>query len=233
MRILVVDDDSDLRDVVSYILRRKGHAVTTAADGLAALEVIETAPPELVILDISMPKLDGLETCRRIRESSTVPIIMLTVRGSESDIVRSLALGADDHITKPFNHQELLARVEAVARRSYGPGQRSTSQVQPALERGGIAMDPNRYQITRDGQPLNLTPLEFKLLYYLMINEDQVLSPAAILEHVWGFENESNDEVVKVNISRLRGKLEPNRAQPCFIHTIPGVGYSFRLPSFS
>lgn len=228
MRILVVDDDSDLRDVVSYLLRRKGYNVAAAPDGEAALAAFQSQPADLVLLDISMPKLDGLETCRRLREVSTVPIIMLTVRGAQEDIVQSLELGADDHISKPFNHSELMARVEAVLRRSYGPDRQSLTPVQPALDRAGIAIDPNRHQALRDGQPLGLTPLEFKLLYCLMLNEGMVLSSGAILEHVWGYDSESDDEVVKVNVSRLRHKLELDPTRPVYVHTVPGVGYTFR-----
>src|SRR5687767_11728839 len=143
MRILVVDDDNDLRDVLSYLLRRRGYAVISAADGEAALAALKEAPVDLAVLDISMPKMDGLETCRRIRETSQIPVIMVTVRGSESDIVKSLEIGADDHISKPFNHQELLARIEALLRRSYGANHQVLSRGQPVLDRGGITIDPN------------------------------------------------------------------------------------------
>lgn len=228
MHILVVDDDSDLRDVVSYLLRRKGYSVAAAPDGEAALAAFRSQPADLVVLDISMPKLDGLETCRRLREVSAVPIIMLTVRGAQEDIVQSLELGADDHISKPFNHQELMARVEAVLRRSYGPSRQTPTPVQPALDRAGVAIDPSRHQASRGADPLSLTPLEFKLLYYLMLNEGLVLSASSILEHVWGYDSESDDEVVKVNVSRLRHKLEPNPTRPLYVHTVPGVGYTFR-----
>ena len=230
MRILIVDDDSDLRDVLSYILRRKGHSITTAPDGEAALAACEATPPDLVVLDISMPKLDGLETCRRLRASSGVPIIMLTVRGEEADIIKSLELGADDHLSKPFNHQELVARVEALLRRAYGPNRQGLVPTNPVVEAAGIVIDPGRHEAYRNGVDLKVTPLEFKLLYFLMRNEGQVLNPGTILENVWGYGSESDDEVVKVNVSRLRHKLEVNPAQPQLIHTVPGVGYSFRPP---
>ena len=230
MRIMVVDDDSDLRDVLSYILRRKGHNVVTAPDGEVALAMVRESPPDLVVLDISMPKLDGLETCKRLRESYGIPIIMLTVQGGEADIVRSLELGADDHLSKPFNHQELVARVEALLRRAYGPGRQGLMPGQPIMESGGIRIDPGRHEVYQDGTALNITPLEFKLLYYLMRNESQVLSAGVIMENVWGYDNDSDDEVVKVNVSRLRHKLEGEPGRPRLIHTVPGVGYSFRPP---
>jgi DNA-binding response OmpR family regulator len=228
MHILVVDEDTDLREMVDHLLKKRGYWVTTVPDGESALECVQTRPIDLVLMDMLLPKLDGLEVCQRIREVSMVPLIMLSVRGSIEDIVQSLAAGADDFLAKPFNHRELLARVEALLRRCYGPTMRVPSRSEGSLNRGGILIDPIRHQVLRHGEAIRLTPIEFKLLYYLMTNEGIALNASTILERVWGYNSEVNDEVVRVNISRLRHKLETDPMRPRYIQTIPGVGYSFR-----
>jgi DNA-binding response OmpR family regulator len=229
MRILVVDDDPDLRDILAYLLRRKGHAVTAASSGEVALSLFRKEPQDLLVLDIAMPRMDGLDLCRAVRESSSVPIIMLTVLGSEGDVIRSLDAGADDHLSKPFHHQELVARVEALLRRSYRlHSLTSVYPARPPLAAAGIVMDPAKHAVTKDGGPLALTRLEFKLLYELMANAGQVLSASDLLEHVWGYDADSSYDVVRVHISRLRHKLEEDHARPQLIRTVPGVGYSFR-----
>ncbi len=229
MRIMVVDDDADLRDVLTYLLRRRGYTVTTAANGEMAMAMFEKEPADLLVLDVSMPKMDGLQVCRAIREVSTVPIIMLTVMGSETDVVRSLETGADDHISKPFDHQELMARVEAVLRRAYRLKTAERSEIQRGpLVFGPITIDPGRHLMTKNGEAINLTKLEFKLLYFLMSNAGQVLNHNDIMERVWGYDSESDYDVLRVHLSRLRHKLETDPANPRLIQTIPGVGYSFR-----
>lgn len=224
MKALVVDDDRVLADVVAFTLRREGFQVIQAYDGEAALEQWAAEQPELIVLDVNLPKIDGFTVCRRIREQADTPILLLTVRDEEDDIVHGLGLGADDYITKPFSPRQLVARAQAILRRAgkmSAPGERQVGQV---------TFDPARREV-RLGQAeaISLTPLESRLLDYLMLNAGHVLMIEAIIEHVWGAEGGDRD-VLRQLVRRLRAKLEPDPANPTYIETIPGLGYGFIKP---
>ena len=229
MKALVVDDDRVLVDVLAFTLRREGFQVIRAFDGDMALQLWAEEQPDLIVLDVNMPKLDGFTVCRRIREQANTPIILLTVRDEEDDIVQGLELGADDYITKPFSPRQLIARAHAVLRRA---GKMSA----PALRQvGSLTLDPGRREI-RLGQsePVLLTPLENRLLDYLMLNAGHVLTAEAIIEHVWGADGGDRD-MLRQLVHRLRSKIaqvpSPNQSgQPALppaprIETIPGLGY--------
>jgi len=225
-RVLVVDDESPLREFVRRNLEVRGYRVSTASNGLEALAAFHHQPFDLVILDLMMPNLDGLETTRRIREKSLVPIVILTALGEEQDKVRAFEQGADDYLTKPFGVEELLARVRAVLRRT------AWSDMAPAAEparlsRHGIQLDLEAHQVTAHGHPVELTPIEFSLLYHLMLETGKVLTPRALLQRVWGPEYLDEVEYVRVYVGRLRRKLETPGAAQELIETVRGVGYRF------
>lgn len=222
--VLVVDDEKPIRDFVQRNLDIRGYRVYTAANGLEALETLQAHPLELVILDIMMPHMDGLETIRRIRQTSTVPIIVLSALGEEADKIQALNLGADDYLTKPFGVGELLARVKAVLRRTRWAESPTPTE---ALAFGPIMLDPLRRQVTVEGRPVELTPIEFNLLAYLMSHAGQVLAHQDILQHVWGPEYGRETEYLRVYIGRLRQKIEPDPEHPRFLRTVRGVGYLF------
>ena len=224
MTVLIVDDDRDLVDVLTYILRREGYEVIAAYDGVQGWERFRAETPELVVLDANMPGLDGMEVCRRIREVSTTPVIMLTARTDEADIVNALGLGADDYITKPFSPRQLVARVKAVLRRAQAFAATAGARNEQ-LRAGDLTLDMRTRSVKRDGQELRLTPLEYKILHYLMLNRGRVLSNSAIVEQVWGFSGAGNEDLVKVHVHRLRQKLERDPQNPDYVRTVPGVGY--------
>ncbi len=225
--VLVVDDEKPIRDFVQRNLDIRGYRVYTAANGLEALDVLRDTPVDLVILDIMMPHMDGLETIRRIRQTSTVPIIVLSALGEESDKIQALNLGADDYLTKPFGVGELLARVKAVLRRARWAESPTPTET---LTYGPVVLDPQRRQVTVDGKPVELTPIEFNLLAYLMSHAGQVLSHQDILQHVWGPEYGRETEYLRVYIGRLRQKIEPDPEHPRLLRTVRGVGYLFEPP---
>lgn len=220
MRVLVVDDDLQLASLIAFALRREGYQVLHAADGESALALWETEQPDLILLDINLPRLNGYEVLRRIRAVSATPVIMLTVRGEEEDMVRGLDLGADDYIAKPFSPKNLLARIRAVLRRS--------GRQPPAdLTLGDLTVDVDRQEVRRaDGTVIRLTPLEFRLLHYLLINQGQVLPAELIIEHVWGYDADGDRTLLKQLVRRLRLKIEPDPTHPRYIETVPGVGYT-------
>ncbi|HEX7975605.1 MAG TPA: response regulator transcription factor, partial [Anaerolineales bacterium] len=222
--VLVVDDEKPLREFVRRNLEVRGFNTLTAANGLEALALFHTHNPDLVILDVMMPRMDGLETIRRIRSSSLVPIIVLSALGEESDKIQALNLGADDYLTKPFGVGELLARLQAVLRRSQW-AEPPASQGQ--LRRGEIIADLEQHQVSVRGLPLELTPTEFNLLVYLMQHTGKVLPHQTILQHVWGQEYGPESEYLRVYIGRLRQKIEADQANPRYILTERGVGYRF------
>jgi DNA-binding response OmpR family regulator len=225
MQALIVDDDRVLADLVAFTLRHEGFQVSLAYDGQSALQKWRDEQPDLIILDLNLPKVDGFTVCRRIRAEADTPIIMLTVRGEEDDIVQGLELGADDYIPKPFSPRQLVARVKAVLRRS---GQTHV----PAVHRAGeLTLDANRREL-RIGQDktVSLTPLEQRLLRYLMINAGHVLTSEAIIAQVWGPEGGDRD-MLRQLVRRLRRKIEPDPAQPTYIENVPGLGYGLILPS--
>jgi DNA-binding response OmpR family regulator len=233
MKALVVDDDRVLADVLAFTLRREGFQVIQAYDGLAALERWAEHQPDLVVLDVNMPKLDGFAVCQRIREQAPTPIILLTVRGDEDDIVRGLALGADDYVTKPFSPRQLVARVHAVLRRA------GTATAPARRQAGRLALDPIRRELRLgEGDPVSLTALENRLLDYLLLNAGHVLTADAIIDHVWGPEGADRD-MLRQLVHRLRSKIDQageaaaaqgDRAPSPHIETVPGLGYGLVVP---
>ncbi|MFQ5612704.1 MAG: response regulator transcription factor [Anaerolineae bacterium] len=222
-RVLVVDDEPETVKYVSANLRARGYEVLTAEDGRKALKVFDEAVVDLVVLDIMMPGPDGFEVCRAIRRQSEVPIIMLSARGQEKDIVRALNLGADDYLTKPFGVEEMLARVRAVLRRtSY-----ASAILRPPLAVDDLRIDFAAQQVTVQGRKVQLTPTEYDLLVHLAINAGRVLTHRVLLQAVWGPEYGDETEYLWAYIRRLRRKLEPEPHNPRYILTQPGVGYSF------
>ncbi len=223
--VLVVDDELSLRDFVRRNLEIRGFQVLTAANGLEALALFNTHQIDLAILDLMMPHMNGLETIRRMRQSSLAPIIVLSALGEESDKVQALNLGADDYLTKPFGVGELLARVRAVLRRSQwiAPSAMTTGR----LVCGDLVADLERHRVTLAGCPLELTPTEFDLLVYFMDQNGKVLPHRAILQHVWGPEYGQETEYLRVYIGRLRQKIESDPAKPRYLLTERGIGYCF------
>jgi DNA-binding response OmpR family regulator len=219
MKALVVDDDRVLADLIAFTLRREGFEVIQAYDGEVALQRWAETQPDLMVLDVNLPKIDGFTVCRQVREQADTPIILLTVRGEEDDIVRGLSLGADDYISKPFSPRQLVARAQAILRRAGKSPAPAVRQV------GELSLDPSRREL-RVGQTevVTLTPLESRLLDYLMLNAGHVLTNEAIIDHVWGAEGGDRD-MLRQLVRRLRSKIEPDPAQPIYIETVPGLGY--------
>ncbi len=220
MKLLIVEDDLALSDVLGFTLRRAGFDVIAAHDGLSALALWEQEQPGLVILDLNLPKLDGLAVCRRIRQQSDTPIIILSVRAADEDIVKGLEWGADDYIVKPFSPNQLVARVRAVMRRV------GAAPMPGALTVGNLHLDRQRNELQqRDQPPLRLTPLEARLCEALMLNAGQVLPADMLIEAIWGLEG-GDRAMLKQLVYRLRTKIEPNPSDPMYIQTVPGVGYA-------
>ena len=222
--ILVVDDEPPLRDFIRKNLAARSFTVHLAGNGLEALAVFNTQPLDLIILDVMMPGMDGLETTRRIRATSAVPIIILTALGEEKDKVAALDLGADDYLTKPFGVEELLARVRAVLRRARPAPVPAAAGV---IRAGEITLDPAAHLATRGDEPLKLTPTEFGLLHYLMRNSGKVVTHRELLQRVWGAEYGDEAEYLRVYIRRLRQKIEADPLNPRHLLTEHGVGYRF------
>ncbi len=221
-RILVVDDEPNILSTLAPLLRSRGYEVFTAMSGRAAVEAAERDKPDLMVLDLGLPDMDGVDVCRIVRESANVPIVVLSARGAEGDKVRALDLGADDYVTKPFGAEELLARIRAALRRSDAPQPAS----QP-ITRGGLVIDRERFRVLRDGEEVRLTPKEFELLTFLAQHPGRVLTHRTILKAVWGPNAVDQPEHLRVLIGALRKKIEPNPSAPKFILTEPWVGYRF------
>jgi two-component system, OmpR family, KDP operon response regulator KdpE len=224
INVLVVDDEKPLREFVRRNLEVRGYKVLTASNGLEALALFQNETVQLVILDIMMPHMDGLEATRRIRQESYVPIIILTAMGEEADKVRAFDLGADDYLTKPFGVGELLGRVKAVLRRADWSEPASSEE---RIARGDIMVDVGRHNVTVRGQDLDLTPTEYNLLLYLMKNAGRTLTHRAILQHVWGMEYGDEAEYLRVYVGKLRQKIEEDPLKPKYVHTEHGLGYRF------
>ncbi len=222
--VLVVDDEKALRDFVRKNLEVRSYKVLTASNGLEAMAIFNTENIDMVILDIMMPHSDGLETTRRIRQTSTVPIVILTALGEESDKIRAFDYGADDYLTKPFGVGELLGRIKAVLRRARWSEPITSDE---RIVRGEICADLSRHEVTVRGKILELTPTEFNMLVYLMRNTGKVLPHRAILQHVWGPEYGEEAEYLRVYIGRLRQKIEVDPVNPKYLHTERGIGYRF------
>ena len=226
--VLVVDDEPNIRELVQVALRFHGCAVTTAATGKDALRQAETNRPDLIVLDVLLPDLDGFEVCRRLRAGGNeVPIIFLTARDTSSDTVTGLALGGDDYVTKPFSVESLVARVRAVLRRAARTAGGDGDGDSQTLRAGDLELDESRWTVHRAGIPVELSPTEFRLLAYLMRHEGRVLTREQLLENVWGWDYAGQSQIVETYVSYLRRKLDP--LGPPIIHTQRGVGYSLRL----
>ncbi len=226
MKALIVDDDRVLADLVAFTLQREGFEVVKAYDGEMALKQWKADQPELVVLDVNLPDTDGFDLCRQMRQESDTPIIMLTVRGEDDDVVHGLELGADDYIHKPFSPRQLVARIQAVLRRA---GQSPV----PAVRRvSDLSLDVSRREAQiGPGKIVSLTSLETKLLDYLMLNAGHVLTSESIIDHVWGAEGADRD-MLRQLIYRLRHKIEPDPTNPHYIETVSGLGYGLTLPDF-
>ena len=227
VRILVVDDEPRYVWTIQVNLEARGYEVLVAGDGQRAVELVVTEEPDLIVLDIRMPGLDGYEVCRRIREFSTVPIIMLTALAEDVDKVKGLDAGADDYVTKPFSAEELLARVRAVLRRA---GFSEQQAPRPIFQAGDLRVDFDRQQVFVGDQEVHLTPIEYRLLCELVEHAERVLVPEYLLEQVWGIGHEGETRLVRQAIHRLRGKIERDPKKPRCIQTRPGRGYVFIPP---
>ncbi len=227
--ILVVEDDSTLRELLEYNLKKEGYSVLTAIDGAEALEKHRSNKPQLIILDIMLPVMSGMEVCRIIRGESQVPIIMLTAKTEEVDRVVGFELGADDYVTKPFSMRELLSRIKAVLRRSEAAKDTGTAAAAASgfLEAGDIRVDLKKHEVVRNGIRVELNPKEFELLVFLLSNRGQVFSREQILRSVWGYEYIGSDRTVDVHMRWMRRKLERDPDNPQYLLTVRGYGYKF------
>jgi DNA-binding response OmpR family regulator len=224
--ILAADDDPQLLRLMTRNLQLEGYDVLGASDGELALQLIESNPPDLVLLDVMMPKMDGFTVCYRVREFSSVPIIIVTARGQDQDKVRGLDLGADDYLTKPFSVDELLARVRAVLRRSQFTARENAQGLRASTATGDLTIDYSQHLVILAGREVPLTPNEYRMLAYLAQNVGHVVTQDLLLEHVWGSEYLGESHMLQVNINRLRRKLEVDPTQPHYILTKVGIGYS-------
>lgn len=221
-RILLVEDETPLAETIAYNLREEGYKVFIAADGLTALEVLKQEKPDLALLDVMLPGIDGLEVCRLIRKESDIPVLMLTAKSREIDKVVGLEVGADDYITKPFGMMELIARVRAALRRS-----KRESQAVEVLNSHGVEIDTARHTVTIDTKDVDLRPKEFDLLHVLLSNKGRVMQRSVLLDRVWGEDEYIDPGTVDVHIRRLREKVEDDPSKPTRVLTVRGVGYKF------
>jgi two-component system response regulator MtrA len=217
-RILVVDDDVALAEMIGIVLRGEGYIPIQAFDGAEALAKLEEAKPDLILLDVMLPGLDGIEVCSKIRETSGVPIIMLTAKGDTTDVVRGLESGADDYVVKPFNPKELVARIRTRLRPS-SEGSNSVITV------GDVTIDVPAHEVRRGDQAISLTPLEFDLLLALALKPQQVFTREMLLEQVWGYHYKADTRLVNVHVQRLRAKVELDPDNPVIVQTVRGIGY--------
>jgi two-component system KDP operon response regulator KdpE len=222
LRVLVVDDERAIRRYLHAALNAQGYTVYEASNGQEALNAVVTDKPDLVILDLGLPDLDGVEVTRRLREWTQLPIIILSVREQEVDKIAALDAGADDYLTKPFSSGELMARIRVAMRRSL------QSASEPVFESDGLKVDLARRRVTTNGQEVSLTPTEYELLRVLVQNPGRVITHRQLLKQVWGLAYEAEAHILRVNMSNLRRKIEPDPTRPHFILTEPGVGYRLR-----
>ena len=226
--VLIVDDERPIVDILKYNLEKDGYTTIEAYDGAQALELAISQNPDIILLDVMLPKMDGFEVCRKVREKRpSVPILMLTAREEEVDKVLGLELGADDYITKPFSVRELMARVKANLRRSNVEQPEVSNEVSSSINAGRIVINLDRYEVSRDGKVVDLTLREFELLKFLATQPDKVFTREMLLEKVWGYEYYGDVRTVDVTIRRLREKIEDDPSMPNFIVTKRGVGYCF------
>jgi len=223
-RVLIIEDDRDIVELVRYNLENEGFQVNAVGDGGAGLAAVKKSAPDLLLLDLMLPRLSGLEICKEIRRDpalNRLPILMLTARGGEADRVVGLELGADDYVTKPFSPRELVARVKALLRRL------EPAEPTRKIKAGQLEIDPSAYKVTRAGKPINLSTLEFRLLYHLASRPNKVFSRDKLLDAVWGTERFVTPRSVDVYIRRLREKVEPDPENPVYLKTVRGAGYLF------
>ncbi len=225
-RILLVEDEESFSDPLSYLLRKEGYEVAVAATGPSALVNFDRDGADLVLLDLMLPGLSGMDVCRALRQRSSVPVIMLTAKDSEIDKVVGLEIGADDYVTKPYSSRELLARIKAVLRR----GQEPEGLLPATLESGPVRMDVERHTVTITGEPVSLPLKEFELLEMLLRNSGRVLTRIQLIDRVWGSDYVGDTKTLDVHVKRLRAKVEPDPPNPRFIVTVRGLGYKFENP---
>ncbi len=224
-KVLLVEDEKPIAEIVKFNLEKEGYQVELAGDGEIALQKVVQFNPDLVLLDVMLPKMDGFQVCRKIRESYTMPILMLTAKEEELDKVLGLEMGADDYITKPFGMRELLARIKANLRRT---GEVSADKKGGTMVSGLLSIDFNKYEVKKEANVIELTSREFELLRFLAVQAEQVFTREQLLKEVWGYEYYGDIRTVDVTIRRLREKIEDNSSSPKFIMTKRGVGYYFR-----
>jgi len=222
-RILIVEDEASLSEPLAYLLGREGYETTIAADGLAAVAEFDRAGADLVLLDLMLPGLPGTEVCREIRTRSSVPIIMLTAKDSEVDVVVGLELGADDYVTKPYSTRELLARIRAVLRRRFEP----EGDDESILEAGTVRMDVEKHSVTVDGEVTAMPLKEFELLEFLLRNAGRVLTRGQLIDRVWGADYFGDTKTLDVHIKRIRSRIEAKPSDPTMLVTVRGLGYRF------
>ncbi len=221
-RVLIIEDEASYREATAYMLKREGYEVLEAETGPAGLEAYEQSGADIVLLDLMLPGMDGSEVCRRLRQRSYVPIIMVTARDSEVDKVVGLELGADDYVTKPFGHRELLARIRAVLRRG-----QDLDLVPGVVESGGVRLDVERHEVSVNGEPVRLALKEFELLELLLRNAGRVLTRGQIIDRIWGSDYVGDTKTLDVHVKRLRTKIEADPANPALLVTVRGLGYKF------
>ena len=225
--VLVVDDEVSILTLVEFNLQKAGYSVLKATDGRLALQMIREEQPDLIVLDIMLPSVDGFEICKQLRQQGNrTPVLMLSARDEEVDKILGLELGADDYLTKPFSPRELLARVKALLRRV-----NPEPEEEGALSVGELSVNPEKYEVYFRGKPLDLTPKEFEILRYMLQHRGRVLSRDQLLNAVWDYEFAGDTRIVDVHVSHLREKIEPDPKQPIYIKTIRGVGYKFEGPA--
>ena len=226
-KILAIDDDAHIRELLRLYVEKEGYEFVPAANGLEGLDKLETMKPDLVLLDLMLPGIDGLEVCKRIHQKSNVPVIMLTAKGEVFDRVLGLELGADDYIVKPFEPKEIMARIKAVLRRSSGT-QAAEEKDKKKLEFEGLEIDQTSYTVSFNGMELQMPPKEFELIYFLASNPNKVFTREQLLEQVWGFDFFGDSRTVDVHVKRIREKLMPEHTE-WQLHTVWGVGYKFEV----
>jgi len=231
VRILLVDDDRELIDLLAFALKRAGLDPIAAHDASAALRLYDERQPDLVVLDINLGASSGLDVLKELRRRGQLPVIMLTALDSEEDKVRGLEAGADDYLTKPFSHRELIARIRAQLRRSGQDWQPQKRAPATRLQVGSITLDMAEHSVTKAGQQVSLTVTEFRLLHCLMSNAGAVVPTTTLLKQVWGYADPGGSDVVRVTVHRLRRKLESDPGRPSLLHTIPGVGVLLKADS--
>lgn len=229
--VLVVEDEASFVEALTIGLAREGFRVQVARDGAQALDVFDAIKPDLVLLDVMLPKISGIDVCREIRRRSKVPIIMVTAKGSEIDTVVGLEVGADDYVTKPYRLRELVARMRAVLRRAPGDAAPSADEAgTEVLDVGDVSLDPARHEVTVRGEEVSLPLKEFELLTLLLENAGRVLSREVLIDRVWGHDYVGDTKTLDVHVKRLRAKVEPDPSNPTRIVTIRGLGYKFEVP---